>query len=191
MCVGPDGDIWFTEKSAIGRLNSSTNMVHQFSLPPGMTGNSITVGPDGNIWFTGNPEAGDDRIGRINPTTGAIDLFDLPPGQTSDSQIIADPDGGIWFGMYDSLTTTGSIGRLDPATGTVNEFGQVIKTNFGTGLYLVGLTVGPDGNIWFTSRTETSLFGVGNINPETGVIQQFSVYSLITQSITTGAGGKI
>jgi streptogramin lyase len=182
MCTGPDGDIWFTERYAIDRLNPVTGAFQQFTLPSGKTANSIAAGPDGNLWFTGGSIGGlfdvGNSIGRINPTTGVVTEFDLPMSEVSDSQIIAGPDGGMWFGVGQTLTNSWAIDRLDPTTGAIRQFGQ--------GLYAGEFAVGSDGNIWFTEGWSA----IGRINPLTGNIQQFQ--SLLgSQSITTGHDGKI
>jgi hypothetical protein len=69
------------------------------------------------------------------------------------------PDGNLWFTEYFSS----QVGRIDPTTGAVTEFGGFSGSN------PEGITVGPDNDIWFIER-----FGgasgtgyVGWINPNT------------------------
>src|SRR4051812_41437306 len=53
---GPDGKLWFTEKTAnkIGRVTpGNPPVIDEFDLPAGFTTPfNITVGPDNKIWFT-------------------------------------------------------------------------------------------------------------------------------------------
>ena len=62
---GPDGSLWFTERTGnkIGRITPA-GVITEFPIP---TANSqpynIVTGPDGNLWFT--EYVG--KIGRISP----------------------------------------------------------------------------------------------------------------------------
>jgi len=63
--VGPDGNIWFTERSGnkIGRITTS-GVVTEYSS--GMSSTTkpigITTGPDGNLWFA---EASGNKIAKF------------------------------------------------------------------------------------------------------------------------------
>jgi streptogramin lyase len=158
---GPDGNLYFAEIHAIGRI-TPTGQITEFrqGLSPASEPVEITAGPDGNVWFT---EGVTDRIGRITPA-GAITEFAVPG--TGGRQVFVDgitagPDGNIWF-----TEQAGAIGRITP-TGVVTVF----PTNsVGTLVSQPSLiTAGPDGNIWWT---DTAGF-VGRITP-TGVITKFA-----------------
>jgi len=66
IAAAADGNLWFTEFSAdrIGRINTRTKVITEFSLLPGSGPLDIVSGPDGNLYFT---ERNTDMIGRINP----------------------------------------------------------------------------------------------------------------------------
>src|SRR5262249_57150985 len=68
---GPDGNLWFTERHAIGRITPA-GVITEFSagLATGSSPAEITAGPDGNLWFTEENGA----IGRITPA-GVITQF--------------------------------------------------------------------------------------------------------------------
>src|SRR6185312_8693734 len=81
---GPDGNMWFTERSgtAVGRI-APDGKVEEFNVP-GQTGGDgfyagICLGPDGNLWFA------DARHGAIEKitTSGSISEFPLPKPETS------------------------------------------------------------------------------------------------------------
>jgi streptogramin lyase len=130
--------------------------VTQFSLPaipeasqpsPGSAPGpvAITVGPDGALWFVGVPG----KIGRIT-TTGVVTEFALPAGATA-TAITAGPDGALWF-----TGVPGEVGRIT-TSGVVTEFpvpavpppaGSPAGTA-STPATLSGITVGPDGALWF------------------------------------------
>lgn len=52
FAVGPDGNIWFTQRDAIGVITADGKNVTRIQLPNGMHAIDIVAGPDGNIWFT-------------------------------------------------------------------------------------------------------------------------------------------
>jgi streptogramin lyase len=187
ITVGPDGNLWFTEKSAgqIGEINPTTHAVTEFATP---TANSnplqITVGPDGNLWFT---ESTADQVGEINPTTDVITEYPIPPrGSGSDAinGITAGPDGNLWFTESDS--NGNAIGMINPTTHAVSVYSA---PNIGSLPY--GITAGPDGNLWFT---EGGTGEIGEINPTTHAITQFAISTNFAgdpQAITAGPDGNL
>jgi streptogramin lyase len=154
---GPDGNLWFAEANAIGRITPA-GAVTEFTqgLSAGSQPVEITAGPDGNLWFT---EGGTDRIGRITPA-GVITEFSTgnATGGSVDG-ITAGPDGNLWF-----TVESGAIGRITTA-GTVTLFTQGITAP--TQPHLIA--AGPDGNLWFTDGGGK----IGRITP-TGVITEFA-----------------
>jgi streptogramin lyase len=159
ITVGPDGNIWFTEPGAIGILTPSTGTVTQVSLPN--TGGTqipaaITVGPDGNIWFTESvPNAGgtafvSSSVGVINTTTHKYVTEFATPASSQPDGITAGPDGNIWF----TESAAGAIGIVsvnsttDP-TQDILAPSLSIPTNVVSNPDPKGITIGPDGNIWF------------------------------------------
>jgi virginiamycin B lyase len=145
------------------------------------------MGSDGNLWFTEFT-----RIGRITPA-GVITEFSAgispAPGNY---QIAAGPDGNLWF----TESAINRIGRITPA-GVVTEFSTGITSggfnpDNGQPLHAepVGITAGPDGNLWFT---EFATNRVGRITTA-GVITEFAAG--ITgpaqpRGITTGPDGNL
>ncbi len=64
MAVGPDGNIWFTERAGgVGRITPA-GVVTEFSdgLSLGASPRGIAAGPDGTMWFT---EERGDRVARL------------------------------------------------------------------------------------------------------------------------------
>jgi virginiamycin B lyase len=173
ITAGPDGNLWFADGPAIGRITPS-GVVTKYPAPAPA---HLTAGPDGNIWFTMNQG---NRIGRITPS-GAVTLFPLvdlnAPG------ITAGPDGKVWF-TVNGLDTGGrsKIGSIT-TDGTILEY--VIDSN------PEEITTGPDGNLWYTSTDFNSNFGkVGRISPEGVPLGEFTLSGL-PFSITTGPDGNV
>src|SRR6266704_1342310 len=173
--AGPDGNLWFNEGTAIGRISPS-GTITEFPLP---TANSvipgITAGPDGNLWFT---ETSGNKIGRISPS-GTITEFPLPTAQSRPLGITAGPDGNLWF----TETSGNKIGRISPS-GTITEFPLHSSPPEGT-----GITAGPDGNLWFTEFSDNE---IGRISPG-GTITEFPVPTdkSYPYSITAGPDGNL
>jgi len=158
IAIGADGSAWFTELAGrgdgtqparIGQMSPDGKLT-EYDLPgPGGEPTGIVAGPDGNLWFT---ESGIDKIGRITPEGKITEFGGLVPG-ASPQDIAAGPDGALWFteGGYNQGNR---IGRIDPASGAVNEFcirRCDAKAGYGdSGLRPAQIVAGPDGRLWFT-----------------------------------------
>lgn len=142
IVTGPDGAIWFTENLGIGRMSTAGRLT-QFPLPAdngsGMP-YQIAVGPDKNIWFVEYMPTGDGRVGRLTPS-GRLTEF-ATPGMGGLQWITAGPDNAMWItgGHSDN------IGRVS-LDGAVEAFAVP-----SLGAQPTGITVGPDGNIWFAEE---------------------------------------
>ncbi len=169
--TGGPANLWFTEtnQNVIGEITPkgvATEFPSLGSLPDG-----ITLGPDGNLWYA--EEGG--AIGQITPQ-GIPRLFTA--GLTSGFTprfITAGPDGALWFTATSS--TGGEIGRITPPTlvnpnPVITEYPVPSNPNTGTISSPAGITLGPDGNLWFADDGNQA---VGMITPTaTPVITEFS-----------------
>jgi streptogramin lyase len=184
-----DGNLWFTEFNAdrIGRINTTTKAITEFTIPSGSGALDIVSGPDGNLYFT---ERFTDKIGRINPLAGSdaaiqasfTDTFTT--GITSGSgptSITVGPDGNLWFTEFN----TDSVARLILTTGAVSEFSVP-----GAGSGPAGITSGPDGALWFT---EAGSGEIGRITTAGAVTNEFplSVPLSDPENIVTGPDGAL
>ncbi len=186
IVVGPDGAIWtFVNSNSppeIVRITPEATTYYPLSAASGV-GDITASSSDGAIWFTlgartlGAPVQSAPAVGRIT-ASGVITIFPLPIGEGT-GNIIAGPDGTIWFdinGQIGRITTTGLIagfpGTLGPyktvAQGAVwtlspeiLEFGQVgmlrridpsgdITTYSLQAASFRDITLGPDGALWVT-----------------------------------------
>ena len=146
IALGRDGNLWFTESAAPGRIGRITPAGQITEFTAGLTANSqptgITAGPDGAVWFTERTGA---RIGRI-AADGGITEFALPAG-SQPVGIVSGPGGDLWY-----ADRAGRIGRMTTA-GAVTTY-----------LVLGGrpeeVAVGSDGNVWFTDKSS-----VGRMTP--------------------------
>ncbi len=183
ITVGPDGNIWFTERDdkEIGMMPPGNPAAVQEFAVGGVLDSpqGIATGPDGNLWVVsaGNekvvwvspavvkveeipvtgfhprfiaPGPGNTmwvagfggKVGRIAGTGGAVTPFDV----TSAWDIVQGPDGNMWFTAPNS-----KIGRVTPA-GVVTEFPSPTAASDP-----FGITVGPDGALWFAQAVGNSI----------------------------------
>lgn len=167
MATGSDGTVWFTDLSGsvprVGRVDAATGKSTLYELPT--TGDvnfanaqvsDITAGQNGAMWFTGGYSG---ALGRIDPS-GNVTAYatGLAP-----ATVTLGPDQAVWF-----TDKSGSIGRLDPATGAVTSYQTPSGGNGSPALG--GIVAGPDGKLWFT---EPGVSKVGSIDPATHDIQEY------------------
>ena len=141
---GPDGNIWFTAETDgfVGVITpSGTITEYTPSGTPAPAG--ITAAADGNLWFA---DAGNSAIGKIT-TSGTITEYAEPSGFTGATDIAAGPDGKLWF----NGTGNAGVGFMTLA-GVGSGFSSPPAGN--------GITVGPDGNLWYADASAGELVQV-------------------------------
>ncbi len=155
IAAGPDGALWFTESSKIGRMTTA-GVFTEYALPvAGTYPNAIVAGPDGNLWFA---DGDANKIGKIT-TSGTITEYAIPTSGSWPVGIVAGADGALWF----TEGNGNKIGRIT-TTGTITEY-AISGSNPGPWL----IVAGPDGALWFTENTQ-----IGRITTA-GVITQYTV----------------
>jgi streptogramin lyase len=167
ITAGPDGNLWFTGAQIVGEINPTTHAISEFSSL-GTSSSAITVGPDGNLWFSSFTvsEPGLQiffRLAEINPTTHVTTSF---PSKSGANAITTGPDGNLYY--VNSLV-------FNSGSGSVTEFGVATKavTTYETPPaappfipVTTGITLGPDGNLWYTD-SGSGRVGVASIIPAT------------------------
>lgn len=221
ITTGPDGKVWFTEPSAgmIGTLQpSNPTQPQEFTLPSGSSATSLTTGMDnkGNhvIWYTdpGTTSTPVDKLGSIS-TSGTLSTeINIPQGYLGivttagwASQMIADKSGTLWFTEFTFDTVNqavkGAIGSYNPATGAFTE------TLLPAGQQPFGITLGPDGNIWFSeavpyvgsqsSGYQSSAIGMINPTSPTTIAGEYTIpassggVTRLPYGLTAGPDGNI
>ena len=111
--------------------------------------NWLVTGIDGSVWFVDDDYG---KFGRIT-TTGAISEFDLPsptPQEVIEGAAVG-PDGSLWLASTgEGVPPAETILRVGP-DGNIKSF-AVPSTLAGYPAGVAGMTVGRDGNLWFTQR---------------------------------------
>jgi virginiamycin B lyase len=147
IAPGPDGAVWYVDEGyppALKRVTPSGSL-STFELPSDQAEievDSVALGPDDAFWMTLSAEGVDglrDAIGRMT-VDGSFDSWPLPRPHSDPAQIVAGPDGALWFTEQAGYR----IGRIT-TDGEISEF------PLRPGLAPVGIAVGPEGDLWFAT----------------------------------------
>jgi virginiamycin B lyase len=182
---GPDGNLWFTESAGnkIGRLTPAGRL-SEFALPTtcgdslGCGPDGITSGPDGALWFT---EATGNRIGRIT-SAGRISEFPLPT--TCPQDVTGLSLARVRKAKDAAIAGSQEGGGTGMAAGSRGVWQRPLD-NEGSGCHPVGITSGPDGNLWFT---EAAADRIGRLTPAGGV-SEFALPSTCHTRLGCGPAG--
>jgi virginiamycin B lyase len=150
---------------------------------------AIANGPDGNLWFT-------DYSGRIGMATTAGAITEYSNGITTNAGprgITVGPDGRLWFaesGCPFSGSTCTPIDKIGAITtgGVVTEYSKGITSPAEP----FSITVGPDGNLWFTEHEPGSGARLARITTS-GIVTEYPLTSTsgAPAAITTGPDGNL
>lgn len=174
VTAAPDGTAWFHGGSTneIGRITLSGE-VTRVKLPTQRetdAPNAVVAAPDGGIWFT---EYSGHQIGRLAPDNTITEYSFAPDNYFGD--LAVGLDSSVWF--RESMSK--SVGRITP-DGTISHFSAAPPPS--------AFTVGPGGNVWFTTGSpETPGTALGFITP-TGVVSYIPVSIPVTGTIVYGPG---
>jgi sugar lactone lactonase YvrE/subtilisin-like proprotein convertase family protein len=155
-----------------GVLNESSPAATQ---PASLQG--ISAGPGNTMFATG---VSSDRIARSTLAGSVTESLVTPTASSRPNSITWGSDGNMWFTERD----TAKIGRLNPHTLAINEYGPV-PTNTTT---LGQITAGPDGNLWFT---EFGASKIGRITPGGGITEFPLPADRDPSDIVAGADGNL
>lgn len=135
---GVNGDLWFTEfeDSHIGRI-ATNGIMTEFDTPgPSKVvgADDIAVAPDGNVWLTKQG-----ALFRMTPQGAFTPIWD--PSNGAAYHVFIGPDQNVWFSV--NLGSVWAIAFIAGASITVVPLPASPSPS--------QITVGSDGNIWFTS----------------------------------------
>ncbi len=154
----------------VGEVTEFSTGITVESLP-----SKITVGLEGDLWFTErNNNSKGSKVARMTPTG---EVTEFPVREFSEPQgITLGPEGDLWFAEVNNPECgvggcPSRVGRINPTTHEVAEF----STGITEGSQPWEITLGPDGNLWFSERTGPVGFAgqMARINPTTHVVTEF------------------
>lgn len=158
----PDGGIWYSGSSQLGRLDPSGRFTwwsDDAGYPEG-----LTLGPDDTVWYA-HTAGGVPAVSRADEERGLSGIATLRAGfAVPAGGITTGPDGAVWFSQvhrYDGPEQDG-IGRLT-AQGAYREWALPKGTNPHR------IVAGPDEALWFTERG-----GIGRIGLD-GAFSHFAI----------------
>jgi putative type II/III system pilus formation protein len=155
LALGPDGNVWFAERTHIGRITPA-GQITEYGLPNSHTpGGHVTTGGDGQVWFDENSpsSSGVYTVGRIDPISGKItELKANCPFQCYHGG----PLGIAESGNGDVYLLADQPGYAD----TYYYLGRFVHSGnrgwidiTGTGAF-APLVEGPDGALWWGANCE-------------------------------------
>lgn len=156
-----DGTVWYTAqfRGAAGRLDTRTGAFHEVPLGAGSSPHGVIADAAGNAWIT---DQGRDAIVRVDRETEAVTVYPVPVPDSNPNTAAFDRRGVLWF-----TGAGGSYGRVDPATGRVDAWPAARGGGIATSSGPYGITVTPDGVVWFVSLRGGYL---GRVDPATGAL---------------------
>jgi virginiamycin B lyase len=174
---GLAGDLWYPDHG----LNSIVKLTKKgvgtsFTIPTsGAAPEGIALGPNKHMWFT---EWNQDKIGDVSATGTFREFTIKPPSQSPSKSVvmIQGPDKRIWFG-----TDFNGIGVHKVGGKTVFYNTQINSEQ------IIGLTVGPDRNVWYTTSSGPH---IGKIT-KAGVPTNYDVGASGGFGLSAGPDGRI
>src|SRR6202165_3901728 len=191
IAAGPDGKLWCAEGGANKVAKATTSgAITEYALPTANAyPNDIAAGPDGNLWFT---ESAASKVAKVT-TSGVFTEYPVPAASSPPYAITGGPDGNVWFTEtrggggggcgFVSFAFVGAVAKVT-TSGVLTEY----RVNTATSGPL-GITAGPDGNLWFTEDRANKVARVT-------MSGAFTEYSLPTAqsvpgSIAAGSDGNL
>jgi virginiamycin B lyase len=146
--------------------------------------NFITSGPDGNIWFDEYSPA---KVGQMTTTGSLLNEFSVPT-ITGLTFITVGPDNEVWFAANGAVFVPGTHGVGKVTTGgTVTAYPVPTPVSNPTPGPL-GITAGPDGNLWFT---ECQAHDIVQETTAGVILAAYTTGGLPPYSITAGPDGAL
>lgn len=139
------GNIWFTVQNGgfVGHLDTRSGKVELVKIPgTGTRPYGIMMNSKDQPFFN---LFGTNKVGMVDPKTMQLREYVLPHERARGRRIAITSDDVVWYVDY----TRGFLGRLDPATGKVDE----IASPGGANSLPYALTVDDRDRLWYSENT--------------------------------------
>ena len=152
---------------------------------------------NGSLWYRERASgASSDTLAKMN-TSGTVvadySLLDPQYANTRALQLIAGSDGNIWFTgcalQKNSTSSVGVIGKFNTTTNALTTTPVSVGGCDATSS-LKGLTLGPDGNVWFSVRVVSDYY-IFEINGSNVITQKAYGSGSIGYDLVTGSDGNL
>src|SRR5262249_10515236 len=137
--------------------------INEFALPtPNSLPSNTQWGPDGNLWFI---EQSHFNLAKM---TRAGQVTELPPLASGSpiAYFVFGRDGNLWVGCQTD------IAEITPQGAVLHDYTIPSAVPPGPIVSYIPITIGPDGNIWYTEPYRNNL--IGRLTPD-GQITEFPV----------------
>lgn len=188
IATGADGNLWFAEDNgstpAVSTISSSgTNYTKHLLLPVQSGTNNgwespfgVAIGGDGNIWVGDDNSHPDGNMGKVTPA-GVLTTYEASHEFTNfDTPGL---DGNEWFSECASNYIA-----------SVSTMGPPVNISVSGATDIQGMTLGPDGNVWFTDlgtkKVGTVVAGVASL-----VSPSLTNQPSTASDITSGSDGNL
>lgn len=149
-----DGNFWATERGTgkIAKIDGSSGAVTEYDAISGGGYNPLDMFSDGsNLWYTAQASGGTTMKLAEMSTSGTISkTIAITSSPSGEGALV--PQGGTYV-----WTINDNISRVNRSSSAVNDY---TLTNTDPGTILEGLTIGGDGNLWYTDRAHNKVVKV-------------------------------
>ena len=170
ITVGPDAKLWAVEelgvadseaKGTVDRISNNGNTVKRYGIPaPPFSDQHLpawdAAGPDGRVWFTELSDV-QHAVGAVTHG-GSIVEYGLPGSPSNTGSITTGIDGNLWVTEPDANRVT----VLRPDGSFVRSYTVHQEP--------MGITIGPDGNMWFANALSGEIGRIPTAAPNTGYV---------------------
>jgi streptogramin lyase len=149
---------------AIPRVAPGTARIVHYATAPNASPAALTSGPQGKLWFT--EDVSDAEIGSFDPARGAFAYHALNMGIDAFKAqgIAADRAGHLWMSANGTYAY-----QYDPSDGSSEHYRQSVSGSEQS------VTLGPDGDLWFTGSSFIPGSFIYRVDPKTAAFTPFPV----------------
>jgi streptogramin lyase len=151
-----DSNFWATERGTgkIAKINGSSGSVTEYDAVSGGGYNPLDMFSDGsNLWYTAQASGGTAmKLAEMSTSGTVVKTISITSSPSGEGALA--PQGGTY-----AWTINDNISRVNRSTSVVNDY---TLTNGDPGTVIEGLTIGSDGNLWYTDRAHNKVVKVSH-----------------------------
>jgi streptogramin lyase len=170
ITTGPDANLWAVEElgvfggetpGTVDKIANKGKRITRYTVPAPPESNQHlpawdAPGPDGRVWFT-ELSSTYHEVGAVTPN-GTVSLYPLPGTGSNTGSVTTGIDGRLWVTEPDANRIT-----------VLNPDGTFVKS-FSVHQEPLGITIGPDGNMWFANALSGEIGRIQTAKPGVGYV---------------------